>query len=65
MHKIVSGVFANQLQKINMQHDYNIDFHLQKGFIKEIEGCLKHALKISMLILYAKVDKKISLFSSA
>jgi hypothetical protein len=46
MYRINFGIIANYLQKINAEHNNRIISIQQKGFIKDIEGCIEHISKI-------------------
>jgi hypothetical protein len=58
MYRITFGIIANYLQKINAEHNNRIISTQQKGFIKDIEGCREHILKISLLLAHAITNKK-------
>jgi hypothetical protein len=49
MYRFTFGIIANDLQKVNAEHNNRIISVQQKGFIKDIEGCTEHILKISLL----------------
>jgi hypothetical protein len=58
IYRIMFGIRANYLQKVNSEHNNRIISIQQKGFIKDIEGCIEHISKISLLLAHVITNKK-------